>query len=59
MVYLSDCWSIGKMQACEGPASEVHLFDHRHCVRIGVQPELERESKLGASFRVLESRKDS
>ena len=59
MVNLSDRWSIGKMQACVGPASEVHLFDHRHCVRIRVRPEVEREGKLGASFRVLESRKDS
>ena len=39
------------MQACEDPASVVHLFDYRRSVRIRVWPEVERESKQYAGGR--------
>ena len=48
-MHLSGCWSPGKIHDCEGPASEVHLFDRWRSVRIRVWPETERESSMRAA----------
>ena len=58
-VHLCDCCSIGKMQACEGPVSVMHLFRCWHSFRIPPAVVGQARGKLGASFRLLEFRKDS